>query len=230
MKGRARRNDKFCLLLTIVIALIISTINVKTLIGMKNEKEEPTQEITEEVVTEVSGVEPIETMETIDENLAKRLEEKNRTFVDRCRITFAEAGNQSMNVQIAVAATIQNREEDSYFPDDFYDVINQRGQFSPVWDGEIHSNGKVVDFSDITETTLTAVDRAYEGEDPTEELLREEAERLGLDPVKYAEGGALYFYNPDYCGEKELKRRDAIKVKVKIGDLVFYKYWDLPNE
>ena len=151
--------------------------------------------------------------------------ERNEEFRDRCRINFAESGNQSLEGQIAVAATILNREQSSLFPDTFYDVINQSGQFSTVRRGEIYANGYVVLYEDIPDRTIEAVEHALNGEDPTEQLLWDEAVRLGLDPEKYAAGGALFFYNPYACGEEELAARECIKVKVCIGDHIFFKVW-----
>ena len=145
-------------------------------------------------------------------------------FLDFCMITFAESGAESVEGQIAVAAVIINRKEDTAFPDTFYGVINQANQFSPVQNGKIYS--EIDSYEELPDKTIEAVERALEGEDPTEQLLREEAIRLGLDPEKYAEGGALYFYNPNRCSWQQLAAREKIKVKVKIGNHVFYKVWD----
>lgn len=226
---KRRRKDNFCLLLILII-LVINTINVFILIGTLTTEEDSTLE-----TSTATTIEPVETEEAETfRNEKDDYSESRKMFEDKCRLTHAEAGNQIIRAQIAVAATYINRQEDPGFPDTFYEVMNQPGQFSPVWDGEIHvwdgTSYVVLDFENVHEQTINAVQRAESGEDPTEKLLWEEAERLGLDPVKYAEGGALFFYNPDYCGEEELEARSAIKVKVEIDDLVFYKYWDLPEK
>lgn len=78
----------------------------------------------------------------------------------------------------------------------------------------------------IPESTKNAVHRALMGEDPTEEALRAEARRLGIDEEQYAEGGALFFYNPNACGTNALEEREGIKVKVSLGLHTFYKVWD----
>ena len=146
-------------------------------------------------------------------------------FQDRCRIAYAESGVESSKGQIAVVAVILNREESNILPDSFYGVIQQKWQFSSVKDGEIYNCGEVVDYENIPQRTINAVERALSGEDPTEKLLWEEAERLGYDPEKYAKGGALFFYNPDYCSDAALEERARIKVKVRIGDHIFFKVW-----
>lgn len=164
-------------------------------------------------------------IQSISEESSKMSEEE---FQNRCRMTYAEAGLELMEGQIAVQAVIINREETPEFPDSFEEVINQSGAFSSVHDGEIYImtyNPYVLDYEDIPDITLEATQRALEGEDPTEQLLWDEAVRLGLNPEEYAAGGALYFYNPDACSEFALRERDNIKCRVRIGNHVFYKVW-----
>ena len=69
-------------------------------------------------------------------------------------------------------------------------------------------------------------ERALAGEDPTEVALEEKAKALGLDVEQYASNGALYFYNPKACSETALQQRENIKVSVKLGRHVYYKYWN----
>ena len=85
--------------------------------------------------------------------------------------------------------------------------------------------GEPVAFSEVPESCVQAAERALAGEDPTEELLRQEAISKGLNPDEYASGGALFFYNPDYCGSSEIEMRNSIQVKVEFGDHIFYKVW-----
>lgn len=140
-------------------------------------------------------------------------------------ITFAEAGNQTLEQQIAVAATVLNRVESEIFPDSIQEVISQRGQFSSVKNGNVYAFGKVLSFDAVPESCKEAARRALAGEDPTEQLLRQEATRRGLDPEEYANGGALYFFNPECTAKSELEKRYAIKVQVQFGDHIFYKVW-----
>ena len=140
-------------------------------------------------------------------------------------VTYAEAGNQTLEQQIAVAATILNRVESESFPNTIQEVISQKGQFSSVKGGTVMAFGKPVDFSEVPKSCVEAAERALAGEDPTEELLRQEAISKGLNPDEYARGGALFFYNPDYCGSSEIEMRNGIQVKVEYGDHIFYKVW-----
>ena len=141
------------------------------------------------------------------------------------KVTYAEAGNQTLEQQLAVAAVILNRVESESFPNTIQEVISQKGQFSSVKGGTVMAFGKPVDFAEIPESCVQAAERALAGEDPTEELLRQEAISKGLNPDEYARGGALYFYNPDYCGSSEIEMRNGIQVKVEYGDHIFYKVW-----
>lgn len=141
------------------------------------------------------------------------------------KVTYAEAGNQTLEQQLAVAATILNRVESESFPNTIQEVISQKGQFSSVKGGTVMAFGKPVEFSEVPESCVEAAERALAGEDPTEELLRQEAISKGLNADEYARGGALYFYNPDYCGSSEIEMRNSIQVKVEFGDHIFYKVW-----
>lgn len=199
---------------------------------------EPT-EIIETTVETTVATEPEETIETepvatetiCEETYVEETTEIDKEFEDRCRLTYAEARGECIEGQIAVTATIINREESAGFPNTFHGVMNDECQFSPVWNGEVHVNRggyySVLCYEEVSEQTIDAVQRALDGEDPTEQLLWEEAERLGLDPVKYAEGGALYFYNPAGCDWQQQVYRANIKVKVQIGNHIFYKVWDV---
>ena len=159
----------------------------------------------------------------------QQYDSETKEFQDRCRLTYAESGLEDEIGQVAVAATIIHRQYSPEFraDGDFYQVMNNG--FSSVHNGEIYimtSNPYVLYYEDVPERTIRATERALNGEDPTEQLLWEEAERLGLDPEVYAAGGAKYFYNPNACSEAALAERANIKCKVQIGNHVFYKVWD----
>lgn len=164
------------------------------------------------------------------------LEEENSILTSRngysesdyellCEITYAEAANQTEEQQVATAATILNRVESNIFPNTIKEVIMQKGQFASTRNGHIYACGKTVDFSKVPDVTKEAARRALNGEDPTENWLRKEAQRLGLSSEKYASGGALYFYSPEYTSSSELAARSNIKCKVQKGGHVFYKVW-----
>ena len=142
-----------------------------------------------------------------------------------CEITYAEAGNQTEEQQVAAAATILNRVGSSIFPNTIKEVIMQRGQFASTKNGHIYACGKIVDFFKVPDMTKEAARRALNGEDPTENWLRKEAKRLGLNSENYASGGALYFYSPEFTNSSELAARSNIKCKVQKGGHIFYKVW-----
>ena len=48
------------------------------------------------------------------------------------RIIYAESGNQSLDGKIAVGNVVMNRVNSPKFPDNIYDVLNQKNQFSPA--------------------------------------------------------------------------------------------------
>lgn len=199
------------------------------------EPENETQVSTEdEGKPEAEAEEPVEAepeQEPEEEQQVQEAQDYSETkeFQDRCRLTYAESGLEDEIGQVAVAATIIHRQYSPEFraDGDFYNVMNNG--FSSVRNGEIYimtSNPYVLYYEDVPERTIRATERALNGEDPTEQLLWEEAERLGLDPEVYAAGGAKYFYNPNACSEAALAERANIKCKVQIGNHVFYKVWD----
>lgn len=199
------------------------------------EPENETQVSTEdEGKHEAEAEEPVEAEPEQEPEVEQKVQEaqdysETKEFQDRCRLTYAESGLEDEIGQVAVAATIIHRQYSPEFraDGDFYNVMNNG--FSSVRNGEIYimtSNPYVLYYEDVPERTIRATERALNGEDPIEQLLWEEAERLGLDPEVYAAGGAKYFYNPNVCSEAALAERANIKCKVQIGNHVFYKVWD----
>jgi len=84
------------------------------------------------------------------------------------RIINAESGNQPLEGKIAVGNVVLNRVASPRFPDTVYEVIFQRGQFSPVANGSIHKEPNA-------ESVIAA--------------------KLVLDGANTV-GNALYFLNP----------------------------------
>ena len=186
--------------------------------------------INAEVVPSVKADVTSQNLESSSSELAEKNCSFNLTKDDfelLCEVTFAEAGNQSDEGQIAVAAVILNRLEAGSaegFKDTLYGVVNQG--FSSVKNGKVYINGNPVTFADVPEDTIADVERAVEGEDPTVEKLLAECNRLNLPADQYALNGALWFYNPKNTSAGELREREDIMCKVPIGDHVFYGYWD----
>ncbi|WP_027340272.1 cell wall hydrolase [Halonatronum saccharophilum] len=84
------------------------------------------------------------------------------------RAVHGEARGEPYEGQVAVAAVIINRVLSDEFPNNIYDVVYQKGQFSAVDDGQINLTPN--------ETSFKAAKEALYGSDPSL--------------------GALYFYNP----------------------------------
>lgn len=183
------------------------------------------QELAEETAN--ASDEGVEDVELEEENsiLTSRNGYSESDYELLSEITYAEAGNQTEEQQVATAATILNRVESNIFPNTIKEVIMQKGQFASTRNGHIYACGKTVDFSKVPDVTKEAARRALNGEDPTENWLRKEAQRLGLSSEKYASAGALYFYSPEYTSSSELAARTNIKCKVQKGGHVFYKVW-----
>lgn len=172
---------------------------------------------TEELVLYLKTVEGAvqELIEVMGKDWMVELTEKDfKTF---CILVFAESGIECLEGQISVAATVINRMLNENFSNTFYGVMNQPYQFEVVKNGYIMAD--ITNFEELPDATIEAVLRALQGEDPTEELLWEKAVELGVDPVKYAEGGALYFYNPRYCYRNP-------KVEISIGNHNFHKVYE----
>ncbi|WP_274364544.1 cell wall hydrolase [Paenibacillus thermotolerans] len=129
----------------------------------------------------------------------KTVQTSNEDMYWLYQLTEAEAGGESHQGKVAVAATILNRAADSDYPSRIKDVIFQtvvvKGvsyvQYSPVLDRNIY---KVKPSQD----TIKAVNEALNGRDPTR--------------------GALTFYNPRKTDNRWVRSRP---VSVKIGNHVF---------
>lgn len=118
---------------------------------------------------------------------------KQRDIDLLARAIHGEARGEPFIGQVAVGAVIINRVLSSYFPDTFYEVIYQKGQFSAVDDGQINLPPN--------RTAYRAAMEALKGTDPTM--------------------GALYFYNPRTAKNQWwFKTR---RMLVTIGDHIFTK-------
>lgn len=54
-------------------------------------------------------------------------------------IISAESGNCSEEMMIAVGSVVLNRVADERFPDNIEDVVFQKGQYSPTWNGAYYN-------------------------------------------------------------------------------------------
>lgn len=139
-------------------------------------------------------------------------------------VAFAEAGIESELGQILVInAAINNMRAEGY--SDLIEEFTSTGRYSSVISGKVYNCGEVVTVDDVPQNVKEAVDSAFEY-DYSEEMLKEQAEKLGITDSKYWEGGARYFYNPEFCSDFQNKLRENVKVKFKCGSHVFYRYWD----
>lgn len=132
-------------------------------------------------------------------------------------ICLSEAGVEKMEGKIAVVACVLNRMlYDKTAPNTVYGVVFQKNAFSSTRNGKFYNSYGELKWWNITKEQQTEIDtavkRALDGEDPTEAVL--------------GEYGALYFYNPKYCSQEALNSRAKIKVKVTIGNHIFYRVWD----
>lgn len=57
------------------------------------------------------------------------------------RLIFAEVGCEWIpdDVQLYVGSVVLNRVDSELFPDNIYDVIYAKGQYSPTWSGSINN-------------------------------------------------------------------------------------------
>ena len=167
-----------------------------------------TVEVQEEVVEEVPvNYEPSE-------------EERDFAY----RLAFGEAGIESELGQILVInVAINNMREKGY--SDLIQEFTIKNRYSSVKGVEVYNEGKVVLTENVPQSIKEAVDEAFRV-DYSEQMLKEQAEALGITDSKYWEGGALYFYNPDKCSEYQNSIRKNVKVKFRCGDHLFYRFWD----
>jgi len=113
------------------------------------------------------------------------------------RLVSAEASGESLEGQVAVAATILNRLKDPRYPKTIpgiiYQVDSGRYQYSPVLDGRINEPA--------TASAYKAVELALSGWDPS--------------------NGANGFYNPSKTSSQWVRSQQATAT---IGEHIFFKY------
>lgn len=149
------------------------------------------------------------------------------------KLVYAEAGNEDLLGKIIVANVVINDMYERDF-EDLFEEITYPGRYSTVVDGKVYiiytdkSGNKVqqlVTDEMVTQEVKDAVELALEKE-YSEELLKQEAEALGINDPKYYEGGALYFCSPGALSEERSNERMHIKVTYKHGSHAIYRFWD----
>ena len=136
-------------------------------------------DMTEEEKMELPGYE-VETEAVVETNEEIVLSESDYNTL--LRIVQAESGGCDIVGKILVANVILNRVDSNEFPDSIHGVVYQKSQFSPVIDGSINR-------CKVSDETREAVERALNGEDPSE--------------------GALYFMNRSKSSRKNVKWFDS---------------------
>ena len=118
--------------------------------------------------------------QVVDKELKYNLNDRDLEAL--LRIVEAEAGGEDEEGKLLVANVVLNRVECDKFPNTVCEVVFQQDngvtQFSPVKNGRFHS-------VEISEETVSAVERALEGEDISQ--------------------GALYFAARKYADSEKMK-------------------------
>lgn len=107
------------------------------------------------------------------------------------RIVEAEAGICDVKGRILVANVIMNRVRSDEFPDNITDVVYQKSQFSPVYDGRLNT-------CKVTDQTVEAVNRALAGEDYSQGALYfMNRSRSKSSNVRWFDGKLTYLFHHD---------------------------------
>ena len=159
-------------------------------------------DMAEEEKKELPGYEDEENAEAVAAIIEEMKAREEITLSDNdyntlLRIVQAESGGCDIIGKILVANVILNRVDSDEFPDSIHEVVYQKYQFSPVIDGSINR-------CKVTDETREAVERALNGEDPSE--------------------GALYFMNRSKSAPKNVRWFDSkLSFLFKHGEHEFFK-------
>ncbi len=154
-------------------------------------------DLTEEEKKELPGYEEETEFVVETEEAEEAMVLSDSDYNTLLRIVQAESGGCDIIGKILVANVILNRVESDEFPDSIHGVVYQKHQFSPVIDGSINR-------CKVTEETREAVERALNGEDPSE--------------------GALYFMNRSRSASKNVRWFDTkLSFLFKHGEHEFFK-------
>lgn len=148
--------------------------------------------------TSAKNKEPINKKDAQYSFFSENFKLSDADYESMLRIVEAEATSEDIIGKILVANVVLNRVRVSRFPNTVYDVVHQKGQFSPLSDGRYYS-------VPITNSTVEAVNRALAGEDYS--------------------GGALFFVAKGLASSKAVSWFDENLTQVyKYGVHTFYKY------
>ena len=152
-------------------------------------------DMTEEEKMKLPGYE--EETEVIVEEVKETMILSESDYNTLLRIVQAESGGCDITGKILVANVILNRVDSDEFPNSIHGVVYQKSQFSPVIDGSINR-------CKVSDETREAVERALNGEDPSE--------------------GALYFMNRSKSAPKNVRWFDTkLSYLFKHGEHEFFK-------
>jgi hypothetical protein len=104
------------------------------------------------------------------------------------RIIYAEAGGMDDQCQLLAGNVVLNRMTDERFPDTLHDVIYQKGQYAPTWNGAIHKTP--------SERAVANAKRLLEGERfcPANVVWQAEFKQgRGVYRKFESKGGVMYF-------------------------------------
>lgn len=125
-----------------------------------------------------------------------------------------EAGNQPYAGKLAVGIVIYNRMYSSSFPSKLREVVYQKGQFAPTWDGALTrtlKNQTLIDDGSLKAAKAAAA--KFEDYDPDKGVT------LKVDGEKTA-FPYLFFMTPSAYNSCGLSAK-----YLAVGDHVFFKYW-----
>lgn len=151
---RVEKSNRFsafiimCVLVNILVTIVINQINYHLISEDLYEEYESIQTAVDELSNQITRVSNTITdhQEEIESQITEvesEVEPEAYTLTDEeinliAQLTMAEAGNQPVLGQRLVIDTVLNRVDHPNFPDTVEDVIYQKYQFSPVWDGRLN--------------------------------------------------------------------------------------------
>ncbi len=208
--------------------LFVIVIPIFCMVGNIMQIEVTTQEV---VLQQYVGCEMVQEISTIERIVNYEPTEEERLFA--YKVAYAEAGLEDELGKILVINTAINNMRERGF-ENLIQEFTARGRYSTVINGEVYliyrnKQGdrieKLITDDMISQEIKDAVEEAFL-KDYSEELLKQEAERLGITDSKYYEGGTLYFCNPKAISSEKANNRKYIKVLLIHGNHVFYRYWN----